>query len=177
MKKGIFFTLLFCLFAITAAFAQQEKGDTEFQISGTYFTTVGQDNTFSNGFIQAKLGVFITDHLEIGIAPNISISTSSTTDFFGETTSNTNVTTGAGAFFQYALLAGDARTVPYIGGQYFKSDLENSDDKGSAGVNGGLKFFVSEKAAFDFSGNYLFDLNEGSEGGLLLFAAGISFLF
>ncbi|MFQ5825536.1 MAG: hypothetical protein ACE5JB_15970 [bacterium] len=173
MKKIILFVILTIILSSTAAFAQQEKGDTEIQIAGTYFTTVGSEFTFSSGFIQAKLGKYITDNLELGIAPNISITT---VDLgFGE--SDTNVTFGGGAFFVYSFLAGDAKTVPYFGGQYYKSDFSNEDDNGSVGVTGGAKFFVTEKAAFDFSGNYLFDLNEDTEGGLLLFAAGISFLF
>jgi hypothetical protein len=157
----------------TTGFAQQESGDIELQIAGTYFTTVGTDFKFSSGFIQAKFGKYLTDNLELGVSPNISITTIDTG--FGD--SDTDVTAGLGAFFVYSFLFSDAKTVPYVGGQYFKSDLSDGDDNGSAGVTGGLKFFVTEKAALDFSGNYLFDLNSNTEGGLLLFAAGISFFF
>lgn len=178
MKRVMLFVVLVFFLSITATFAQPEKGDTEIQLSATYFTTVGTDFKFGNGFIQAKLGKYITDNLEFGVAPNISITITSTTDFFtGETESDTDVTFGGGAFFVYSFLAGDAKSVPYLGGQYFKSDFSNEDDSGSVGFTGGIKFFVTEKAAFDFSGNYLFDLNEDTEGGFLLFVAGISFLF
>lgn len=169
MKKAIFVVFVSLFVSANAAFAQQEAGDMEIQIAGTYLTTVGTDFSFNSGFIQAKLGRYVTDNLELGVAPNISI-----TKVQGQ---DTDVTVGGGAFAVYSFLAGDATTVPYFGAQYFKSDLSESEDNGSAGVTGGLKFFVTEKAAFDFSGNYLFDLNEGSEGGLLLFVAGISFLF
>ncbi len=173
MKKVILFVIVSVFVSANAAFSQQEAGDLEIQIAGTYLTSIGTDFDFSQGTIQGKLGRYITDNLEIGVAPTITITT--TDAGFGD--SDIDVTFGGGAFVQFAFLLGDATTVPYIGGQYFKSDLSESDDSGSAGVTGGLKFFVTEKAAFDFSGNYLFDLNEGSEGGLLLFVAGISFLF
>ncbi len=175
MKKIIFTLML----SVSAVFAQQKRGDVELQISGTYFTTVGTEGgKFSNGFIQAKLGAFIADNLELGVAPNLNISTFSSTDSFtGEKVSETETTFGGGAFFVYSFLAGDAKSVPYFGAQYYKSDFSVEDDKGSAGINGGIKFFITEKAALDFSGNYLFDLNEESEGGILLFVGGISFLF
>jgi len=173
MKKTPVFFIFALLLMVAPGFAQQESGDIELQIAGTYFTSVGTDFKFSSGFIQAKFGKYITDNLELGVSPNISITTTDTG--FGD--SNTDATVGLGAFFIYSFLLSDAKTVPYIGGQYFKSDLSEGDDNGSAGVTGGLKFFVTEKAALDFSGNYLFDLNKDTEGGLLLFAAGISFLF
>jgi len=168
MKKNILLVAFTLIFIISSAYGQQESGDMEFQLAGTYMTTVGTDFTISTGFIQAKVGKYFTDNLELGIAPNVSITTVE-----GET----ETTVGGGAFFVYSFLSGDAKSVPYFGAQYYKSDLSESDDIGSAGVSGGLKYYVTEKAAFDFGGNYLFDLNEGSEGGILLFTAGISFLF
>ncbi len=172
MRKGLLLVPIFLLWS-TVAFAQQEKGDVEIQIAGSYITSVGSDFDFSQGTIQAKLGRYISDRLEMGVSPTVTITTSQ--GAFGDT--DTDVTVGGGAFFQFSMLAGDAMSVPYFGAQYFKRDLSDEDDNGSAGINGGIKFFVTEKAALDFSGNYLFDLNENSDGGFLLFAAGISFLF
>jgi hypothetical protein len=62
--------------------------------------------------------------------------------------------------------------------QYFISDVsEFENDKGSMGVNAGVKYFFAKKTAFDLSGNYLFSLNGADEGATLLFAVGLSFLF
>lgn len=177
MKKRFLVLAANLLLSVSSIFAQQEKGDTEIQISGTYYTSVGTETQLGQGLIQAKLGKYISDHLEIGVAPVLTITTFPTTDPFGNEESEIKGSLGGGAFFVYSFLAGDARTVPYFGGQYFKSDFSDEEDSGSAGINGGIKFFVSEKAAFDFSGNYLFNLNTASEGGALLFVVGVSYLF
>jgi hypothetical protein len=70
----------------------------------------------------------------------------------------------------------NAKAVPYLGAQYFKNDFSDSEDKGSIGINAGLKYFFAKKTALDIGGNYLFTLNKDQEGGLLLFAVGLSFL-
>ena len=75
-----------------------------------------------------------------------------------------------------SLLTRGAKAVPYVGAQYFKQDFSNTDDKGSVGINAGVKYFFSKKAAFDVSGNYLFTLNSEEKGGMLYFAVGLSFL-
>ncbi|MBK7256448.1 MAG: hypothetical protein IPI01_01195 [Ignavibacteriae bacterium] len=79
-------------------------------------------------------------------------------------------------FIVASFLTRGAKAVPYVGAQYFKQDFSDSDDKGSVGVNAGVKFYFSKKTAFDVSGNYLFTLNEGQDGGMLYFAVGLSFL-
>jgi hypothetical protein len=165
-----------------SAFAQQQRGDVELQFQGMYFTTVGSDFTFGQGTISAKIGPYITDNLQVGIGPTLSITT--TTDFsvgpaptFTLTEDTKTTTTfGSTAFLVYSFLMRNAKAVPYLGAQYFKQDFSDSDDKGSVGINAGLKYYFAKKTAIDFSGNYLFTLNEGQEGGLLMFAVGLSFL-
>jgi predicted porin len=90
--------------------------------------------------------------------------------------SNTTTTFGSTAFVVYSILLRGAKAVPYIGAQYFKSDFSNGDDKGSVGINVGMKYYFAKKTAFDVSGNYLFTLNDNSQGGIILFAVGLSFL-
>ncbi len=160
--------------------AQQQRGDVEIGLQALY--AADTEGNFGVGIIQGKLGSFFTDEIELGITPSLQISTFKTTSFDFQTgrtstSSQTTTTFGAGAFLTYSFLAKDATTVPYIGGQYYKPDFDNSDDKGSAGINGGLKFYLTTKAAFDISGNYIISLNEDATGGMLLFVAGISFLF
>jgi hypothetical protein len=61
-----------------SAFAQQQRGDVELQFQGMYFTTIGQDMSFGSGMISGKIGPYITDALQIGIGPTLSITTTST---------------------------------------------------------------------------------------------------
>ena len=169
-------TLLSCLivvllFAPSMLLAQQQQGDLELGFQGFYFADT--EGFFSSGTIQGKVGQFFTDNLEVGISPSLSITTIST----GTGDSETSSTFGAGAFLTYSFLSENATTVPYFGGQYYKSDFSDDEDSGSAGINAGVKFYFTKKAAFDISGNYLFSLNENAEGGLILFSFGLSFLF
>ena len=174
--------LALCLIILAVpAYSQQQRGDVELQFQGSYFTTVGSDVAFGSGRIAAKIGPYITDNLQVGIGPTLTITTTTIQTFnpvtleFDENT-ETETTFGSTAFFVYSFLARNAKAVPYIGAQYFKQDFNDSDDKGSVGINAGLKYFFAKKAAVDFSGNYLFTLNKDEEGGILLFAVGLSFL-
>jgi hypothetical protein len=182
MHSGYKYAVVCVLLLVAATgLAQQQRGDIELQFQAMYFTTVGTDYKFGSGNISAKIGPYITDNLQIGIGPSVSITTTTSTTFDmttfrAKSESNTEVTFGSTAFFVYSFLMKGAKAVPYFGGAYFKNDFSNSDDKGSVGINAGLKYYISRKTAVDFSGNYLFTLNEGQEGGTLLFAVGLSFL-
>lgn len=175
---------ILCLLLLVAVcgFAQQQRGDVELQFQGSYFTTIGTDYTFGSGNISAKIGPYITDALQIGIGPTLSITTTTTMSvgpaptYRLEKSSETKTTFGSTAFFVYSILLKGAKTVPYLGAQYFKSDFSDSEDKGSVGINAGLKFYFAKKTAFDVGGNYLFTLNPDQQGGVLLFAVGLSFL-
>jgi hypothetical protein len=163
-------------------YAQQQRGDVELQFQAMYFQTVGQDYKIGSGNISAKIGPYITDALQVGVGPTLSITTTTTPTVDYSTyqlkyESETKATFGSTAFIVYSFLMKGAKAVPYVGAQYFKSDFSDSDDKGSVGINGGLKYYFTRKTALDVSGNYLFTLNEGQDGGTLLFAVGLSFLF
>lgn len=151
--------------------AQQQQGDLELGLQGYYFTDT--EGIIGVGNISGKIGSFFTDALELGVSPSLTIATVST----GTGESETTTTFGAGAFLTYSFLMENATTVPYFGGQYFKSDFSDDEDSGAAGINAGVKFYFSRKAAFDVAGNYLFSLNENADGGILLFSFGLSFLF
>jgi hypothetical protein len=187
MRTLIALTLLTLLIA-SPAYCQQRAGDFELQFFGTYFRTVGTDFTVGTGTIGGKIGPYITDHLQIGIAPTLSIMTSTVpTSTFDPVTrqvitseeTNTKTTFGASVFLVYSFLSSGGKLVPYFGAQYFKSDfnLPFSEDRGSAGINVGVKYFFAKKTALDFSGNYLWNLNPEVQGGTILFAFGLSFLF
>jgi hypothetical protein len=161
MRNLVKIVVVIALVSALPASAQQEKGDVELQFTGAILSKVGSNSTTS-GFIQAKTGYYFTDRLELGAFPSLTFE-SGTTTF------------GLGAFATYSFLAANATMVPYLGGQYYKSDLSLAEDRGWAGFNGGVKFFFNRKTAFDVSGNYLFTLNEiGSN--IILLQVGLSFM-
>ena len=159
--------LLLLVLSTPAVQAQQQAGDTELQINAFYYASVGTDFDFHSGTITGKIAQFITDAIEFGVFPSITFTTVA-----GET----ETTIGGGLFATYSLLASPT-TVPYFGGQYYISDLDEASDTAAAGFTGGAKFFVTEKAFFDASGNYLFSLADEAEGGIFLLSAGFGYLF
>jgi hypothetical protein len=187
MKNLILVSLaLLLLIATSPTSAQQKKGDFELQFYGMYYRTVGTDYTFASGTIGGKIGPYLTDHFQIGIGPSLSISTSTPPPSLHNPNpeSETTTTFGTSVFLLYSFLSSGGKLVPYFGAQWHKSDFNRpiSEERGSAGVNAGLKYFFVKKTALDFSINYGWDLNpveEGmpSRGGTLLFVFGLSFLF
>jgi len=167
MKKIICVLFLFLL--TNTAFAQQQKGDSEIQISG--FATLVDGNGFGSVFL--KFGKYFTDNLQLGISPSLFFQTGD----FGDTT------IGAGAFLNYSFLASDAKTVPYFGFSYRKEDIEEWDfDNGRIGAQLGFKQFVTPKTAFDVAGNYLFAIPVGEQDwdfsdGFIYLSFGFSYLF
>jgi hypothetical protein len=162
----LFSALLLCLLVPPRASAQQEAGDTELQFSGSTATTTESSSTFVN--TNVKIGQYFTRSLQFGITTSLS----ATIPENGSTSYN-----GRGGFFlNYSFLSGDATTVPYLGGQYskdFQTDFERN--YGSAGLNGGLKFYINRRTAFDVGGNYLFNINH-PDSGIILFQFGLSFI-
>ena len=158
---------------------QQAAGDVELQFVGSLLTTVGQDRgSQSQGLFQAKAGYFLTDRVEIGAFPSLTYARTTTRapgwpDEPDETTSETKV--GMGVFSTYSFLTAGATTVPYVGGQFYRIDVTDEDEGGWLGVNAGLKFYLSERTAFDAGGNALAGVG-GSEGVLLHLQVGLSFL-
>jgi len=167
MKKLILLIVLISL-SSTLLFAQQQKGDSEIQISG--FATVIDGDAMGSVFL--KFGKYFTDNFQFGITPSVDI------DTFGR---STNTTFGAGAFLTYSFLASDAKTVPYFGASYRKTDLENWDfEYGSVGGQLGLKYFVTDRTAFDIAGNYLVSIPAEDfidSQGLVFVSFGFSYLF
>jgi hypothetical protein len=192
MKKSILACLaIVLLVTIRTASAQQRAGDFELQFYGMYFQTVGTEDPFGSGTIGGKIGPYITDHIQIGMGPSLTITTMTQTNYsydpvtYKVTTtkeSNTKTTFGTSIFMLYSFLTSGGKLAPYFGAQWFKSDFNKpiSEDNGSAGVNVGAKYFFARKTALDFSVNYGWDLNPvdegGTRGGTLMFAFGLSFL-
>ena len=166
MARTITCLLIATVLCVAPSLAQQEKGDVELGLQGQAFTAVGSDIDFSFVNLVAKVGLYATNSFEFGVSPTLSVIT---------VEKNTTTTLGSGVFVLYSFLAGDARTVPYAGAQYYIPDFDDTDQN-AAGVTVGAKFFFTKKAAFDINGNYLFSLGENAEGGLLLFGFGLSYI-
>jgi hypothetical protein len=133
MKKMMLPCIIVLLLAgICQSSAQQRKGDVELQFFGTYFQTVGTDESFGSGTIGGKIGPYLTDHLQIGMGPTLTITRMTETHysfnpatFAVSTTKETNTTTtfGTSVFVLYSFLTGGGKWVPYFGAQWFKSDF------------------------------------------------------
>jgi len=166
ISLAVIFLFVPLLLTPGSAAAQQQAGDIELQFTGTYFTTVGTDASFTSGFIQGKGSAFFTDRVELGAFPSLGITS------FGSGV--TDYSLGLGVFGSYSFLMEDATTVPYLGFQWWKQDLD--EDVSWLGVNAGLKFFLSPQVALDLGANYLTDTSDTSRG-LVLVQTGLSFLF
>jgi hypothetical protein len=171
--------LLSAFFSVASA--QQQKGDIELQLAGSYFTTFATDVSVNVGTVSGKFAPFITDNIQIGIGPTLTIITTTTTTVApvtgrAVTGSKTNVTFGSTAFVTYSFLLKDARVVPYAGASYYKQDFGKTSERGWIGVNGGMRYFFTRRASIDVSANYLITLTPGETGSMLLFAFGLSFL-
>jgi hypothetical protein len=164
---------------VLPVYGQQQKGDIELQLQGTFSATIGADVSSNVGTIAGKFAPYITTNLQVGVGPTLTITTT-TVPQQGTgnvaTDTETKATIGTTAFIVYSLLLKDAVTVPYLGASYYKRDFSNGKDRGWVGANGGAKIFFAKKMAADLSMNYLFSLNPETKGGLLLFAVGLSFL-
>jgi hypothetical protein len=156
-----------------AASGQVEQGDSEVNFIGFYSTMVGTENSLGGfGTIMFNYGYFVTSHLEIGIGPQISFSSSeegTETKFAGTAFMNFNFSTSS-------------RMVPYISAQWYQTDFEIAEnqsftDLSYVNVGLGLRSFFNKHLALNNSVNYGFSLAEDAEGGMLLFMSGLTFVF
>lgn len=165
--------LLASLLFVSTAFAEEgvEKGDTEIQFLGLYFTGTG-DAEFDYGNIQFSYGKYLTDKLLLGIGPGLSITSSG-----GDTT-----TTFSTSFFATYNFVTNKRTIPYAKAAWYQGDWETEGDqdlmdKASVQVGGGLKHFINEYAAIDGSIVYGFSMADENDDGTVMLMVGISFIF
>ncbi len=155
MKKQLLFILAFALMFSAPVLAQQEKGDFQLQAQGSYYSISG----FDGGYIFLNASKFVTQNIEVGASPIISIST--------QTTVNLSV------FGNYNFMLENAKMVPYAGAQLMLYNL--GSDLGSEtgfGFKGGLRYFITEKVNVDIGPSISF------VGGttLFYFNAGLGFI-
>jgi outer membrane protein W len=153
MKKFLFIALL--LIAGGSAFAQQQKGDFQVQAQAAYYNLDGFD--FGNIYFNASR--FVTDNVEIGVSPNITIST----------VTSVNMT----VFGNYSFLTADAKMVPYVGAGITFYDLGSDQALTGFTLKGGLRYFVTERVNIDVGPNLV--LLEGAN--LFILNAGLGYIF
>lgn len=172
----LFLLLLVSLVRQAPLAAQQQAGDRELQLSGSLLAVTGEEGrSEALALVQAKVGFFVTDRVEIGAFPSLSY-TRVTLDTPAGELRDSDTRIGFGAFGTYSFLAEDAMTVPYLGGQIYKIDLNDSEAQTWVGANAGMKFYFNRNMAFDAGGNAL--LGTGDAGGVLILVQfGLSYLF
>lgn len=179
--RTVLFVLVLSFMITGKASAQQQKGDVELQLQGSYYTTFATDVAINVGTIAGKFAPFLTDNLQIGVGPTLTITTTkvtTTSPLSGqpETKSDTRVTFGSTVFATYSFLTKGARTVPYAGVSWYKVDFSKGSQRGWVGVNGGARYFLTRRTSLDLSASFLKTITEGETGSMVLFAFGLSFL-
>ncbi|CAN5675837.1 hypothetical protein BH23GEM11_BH23GEM11_07040 [soil metagenome] len=174
VRVALMFLLVFAWGA--PASAQQQAGDRELQLTGSVLAVTGQEeDSQALALLQAKVGYFLTDRVEIGAFPSLTYTRVTVRTPAGDV-QDSSTRLGFGAFGTYSFLAADAMTVPYLGGQAYRIDITNSEAQTWVGANAGLKYYFNRNMAFDMGGNAL--LGTGDAGGvLILFQFGLSYLF
>ncbi len=135
--------LLFFVVLSSAAFAQQEKGD---QVIRFFVNFNKQENSDASMNLNFKYGKFVTQNVELGISPSLSLG--------GGTT-----TLSLEGYGNYNFLLPDSKAVPYIGANLGVITIETkgADTSTSAftyGLNGGFRYFISEKVNVDTGLSY-----------------------
>jgi hypothetical protein len=182
----------FLTISVAPAFAQAERGDKELLVSGSISSNISEGSSDVEGNLIVGIGFFVTNGLELGAQPGISIRTGQSivqtgTGPFGipiydqqrETT-----TTGLVRFFVRQHF-GRAKVAPYVGGNVFMMSTpgfagsESSTTSIGAGEFG-LKNYLSESTALDLNLSVGTQLNapEGSSTPTnVRFQVGITHLF
>lgn len=170
--------LVVTMLAVPAlSFAQAKKGDTEVLIFGNLSSIHSTGSTSTSGTFFLNGGKFTTDLLEIGGGPTVSISTSSV----GKT-SSTDFTLGGNAFVRrYFSSKNNPKIQPYLGLELQVTDFapegQNFTDAMFAQAIGGVKNYLSEKAAIDFKGSFGLSPKHPGDFQLFAFQVGLTYVF
>lgn len=171
MKKiKILFVLLLTAVAV---FAQQQKGDfqvqTQFSYTNMSATVGGSSFSISMGQLYGSVSKFVTDKVEVGVSPILSITSAGN---FSRTSLKLSL------FSNYSFLTENAKLVPYAGASLIMDtggiDINTGAEKTTAsfGLRGGLRYFVTERINIDVGPSYYF----GSFNTFIM-NAGLGYLF
>jgi hypothetical protein len=165
MRTRLIAIILFVLAG--QAMAQVEKGDLIVAVNGS-FSKTGDYSTF--GLINAKIGRFLTQNVEMGIKPQLQ---------FGDGFTGT----GLGVYGTYNFLTSNGKLMPYLGAELsmFTQTPEEGDsfDQTDAGLYAGTKLFMTEVVNVDFGLNISSNLTNSADidlGTTVMFNIGIGFI-
>lgn len=166
---AIFASLLIGVPSISMA--QPEAGDRSFSISGTGASDQDFDgNTFG---VTGEFGYFHSKQLEYGVRQTFSgVAGDKVSDEWSGATL---------AFLDYHFGEGKAR--PFVGVNLGGVYGESVSDSGSAGLEGGLKYYVLPKTYIGFGIAYQFLFSDGDDfdnkvnDGAFLYTLGVGFNF
>jgi hypothetical protein len=162
-------TLAFSLVVPALAQAQSKKGDSEVLLFGFVFMNPKDAGNTASGNFTFNYGAFFTDHAEVGGGPSISVSSGAT--------GGVDATMGVNFFYRQHF--GAARTQPYVGGEVFVQDVQDSDTTYLDAIFG-VKNYLSEHSALDFKVAYGTSATTptlGERQQLLVFSVGLTVLF
>ena len=159
--------LVVCLPAL--ALAQAKQGDKEFLVFANFNSIVGGGNGANgSGNLFFNVGKFITTSNEIGGGPSLTISAGGGSGF--------NTTVGANGFFRHYMQQKNPRIAPYYGAEASVLDFSNFKTSFYIAGVGGLKDYLSEKAAIDIKGSVGFNPSNASTW-LIAVTAGLTYVF
>jgi hypothetical protein len=162
MKKFAFIVISAALLAATVAapaFAQQEKGDVELGLNGDVLFSHSSP-LYSHGDVFVDLGYYVTSKNLVGISSETQID-----HVNGSTGVSASTNTSESIYGHYRhLFSLKAHPVlfPYVGayagGNYDNQGTTSSDKKFlfAGQGEGGIKYFMSKKAAFEVAYNLLY---------------------
>jgi hypothetical protein len=183
--KNFFSLLLTCVLLVSfgpQTFSQVEKGDANIGFNTQLSSLVGVDATNASGSIYLSYQYYVSNNVSLGLGPLIS---------FNSSDASSQTTIGLNFFANYNFLTANGKTLPYLGAVFLLSNsfieagtsyIDTSNK--SFGVNGGLKYFLSERVNLDGNLSYTTILSTSvdvdgqvfepdPEGGILQFTFGL----
>ena len=153
------------------ALAAQQAGDRSFTISGTGASDKNFDST--NFGTSAELGWFLSDPLELGLRQSLNI----------VQLKHGNDTWAASTVGFADWNFGTNTVVPFLGANLGGIYGDGVHDTGTAGLEGGLKFYVKDKTFINLNVqyNWLFDNSDNFDSrfndGAFFYSLGVGFNF
>jgi len=164
MFKKISIVLVLCMLFPVLSFAQINEGDTELDVLGGYSRTSIKDfTTITNVSIKLGLAKSISQNVQLGIQPLWTYAkVKYEKNFWGYygPASSSNGTFGATAFLKFNIIT-ETKWVPFLTAQL---QIDDVNPEGSAGMTdvmslnlgGGVRYFITERAALNVTGLYNF---------------------
>jgi len=169
--KWIAIALMSAALPAGQALAAQDAGDRSFTISGTGASD--KDFNATTFGTTAQLGWFLSDPVEVGLRQSYNI--------FTADNANDAWNGSTAAYLDWNF--GKATLVPFLGANIGGIYGDGVKDTGTAGLEGGLKWYVKDKTFIDFAVQYQFlfdnadDIDNRFDDGAYFYSLGVGFNF